>query len=158
MICRFCGSEDIQETIFTDENRKAQHYGERKCNSCGVHLGFIKSPKNEGKRSDKNTKWTNMWRDKGELFCAMCGVRESDFKNQGFECDHIKQLEAGGEDAFENTMMLCKSCHVEKTGMWARTKQWRLQIAKRYESGEIDTATASELAQRCNRLQKGWEG
>ena len=33
----------------------------------------------------------------------------------------------------------------------------RLLIADMYSKGEIDTATASELAQRCNRVQLNWQ-
>ena len=34
-------------------------------------------------------------------------------------------------------------------------QQIRQLIASMYSTGEIDTATASELAQRCNKVQKG---
>jgi hypothetical protein len=76
----------------------------------------------------------------------MCGVVEGDFKPLLFECDHIKQLEAGGVDEFENTMMLCASCHTEKTGKWNRTKQWRKMAAKIYEDSGYNKETGEVIS------------
>ncbi len=124
MICKHCNSEQVKEVIFTEEHC-SPHYGEYRCESCTRQLGFIRKPENMDKRFDNNNSWTKQWKGKGIMFCAICGIKEGDLSGVRFECDHIQQLEDGGEDIFANTMMLCNNCHVEKTIRWKRTKRWR---------------------------------
>ena len=128
MICKTCGSMNMREEIFTAE-KCSPHYGEYRCETCGRQNGYIKKPENAEKRTDKNPAWISRWRDKGTLFCATCGIKEGDIPGVRFECDHIRQLEDGGQDIFENTVMLCSNCHVEKTIKWKRTKQWRKKVS-----------------------------
>ena len=126
MTCKYCNSEEVNAIIY-DESKCSPHYGEERCNRCGRHIKFIKKPENANKRSDKNTHWRDRWKDKGEFICALCGIRESDGLNVRFQCDHIRQIEDGGADEFENTMMLCDSCHTNKTSRWNNTKRWRMK-------------------------------
>lgn len=124
MICKYCKSTNVKEIIYGIE-KASPHYGEYRCNVCDRQNGFIKKPENAEKRTDNNATWIRKWKDKGPLFCATCGIKESDLIGIRFECDHVRQLEDGGEDCFENTVMLCSNCHVEKTIRWKRTKHWR---------------------------------
>ena len=92
----------------------AVHHAKKICNICGDFKGWNAKPKNEGKRKDKNIKWRSMWKDKG-FICAFCGAKFEEYPNSGqWQCDHIIQLSDGGEDVFENTMMLCTFCHTIK--------------------------------------------
>jgi 5-methylcytosine-specific restriction endonuclease McrA len=135
--CNSCKGSDITETIFTEANRKANAYGERRCNNCNKHLGFITTPKNMDKRTDDNQKWRKEWHEKGEFVCAMCGIRESDLRI-AWECDHIVPLDEGGLDEFGNTMMICMTDHNEKTSKWKRTARWRKLVAEIYEQSGFD--------------------
>ena len=109
MPCK-CNAENYE--VLMDEGYI--HYGKLQCSKCGANNGWIKKPENENKRTDKNTKWRLMWKEKG-VFCAICGVTEEDFPVSGqWQVDHIRQIIDGGEDVFENTMMLCTFCHTIK--------------------------------------------
>ena len=144
MKCKYCEGE-VNEIIF-GENSGTPHYGEYRCPCCERQNGFIKKPENEGKRSDKNTNWRGIWKSKGELVCSMCGIRESDMPGILFECDHVRQLEDGGKDECENTTILCSTCHTTKTGLWKRTKRWRILAAKIYTESGNDAKTAAVIS------------
>ena len=145
MNCKGCNGINVIEIIFT-EDKGSPHYGEYRCQDCDRQNGFIKKPENEGKRSDKNLTWRKLWKDKGEFLCAMCGIRESDMKGLLFDCDHIRQLEDGGKDEFSNTMMLCNTCHTMKTGLWKRTKKWRILAATIWEESGFDREIAEVIS------------
>ena len=90
------------------------HYGKLECAECGANNGWMKKPENIGKRKDKNNRWRAEWKEKG-FICAVCGASEEDYPHSGqWQVDHILPLSNGGEDIFENTMMLCTFCHTIK--------------------------------------------
>ena len=111
-----CGATVVEKL----EPEGSVHYARFVCSECGGFMGFKPKPKNEGKRRDHNDKWGKMHKERGYV-CGICGATGEDFSNSGqWQCDHIIQLEAGGKDEFENTMMLCTFCHTIKNTEQAR--------------------------------------
>lgn len=117
MKCKYCG-EETNLVLRPD----TPHEGELRCVSCDRHNKWVRKPKNEGKRADKNDKWRAMHKEKG-FGCGFCGATEAEFPNSGqWHVDHIIQLCDGGQDCFENTMMLDVFCHTTKNAEQARRK------------------------------------
>ena len=110
------------ESLEFIETPSSVHYGKEVCSGCGKFVRWIGKPKNENKRKDKNANWRDKWKEKG-FICGVCGATEKDYnKNSQWELDHIIQLSDGGEDKFENTMMLCKYCHCIKNSLQYKRK------------------------------------
>lgn len=98
------------------------HYGKEVCAKCGQFYRWVGKPKNKDKRKDKNSNWRERWKDRG-FICGMCGATEEDYpKSSQWELDHVIPLLEGGEDKFENTMMLCKYCHSIKNSLQYKRK------------------------------------
>lgn len=74
----------------------------------------------------RNTTWRRLHRKRGGLRCAWCDVTEVDAA-VSFEVDHVEALVDGGDDAFENTRVLCKPCHQLRHTMVAHTRRLREQ-------------------------------
>lgn len=122
--CVKCGTDlVITETVPED---RSPHFAKGTCPSC-AWWKWITAPKNEGKRNDANLKHRKQWKQKGDFVCAFCTVKEAD--NILFHCDHVLPLNHGGEDVFENTMMLCTCCHEIKNAEVKRVG--KLQGGKR---------------------------
>lgn len=116
MNCKYCNGNLIE----TPEPPGSIHYARYVCSICGKFNNWVPKPENIDRRRDKNSKWRSMWKEKG-FVCGICGATEKDFPNSGQWClDHIIQLDSGGEDRFENTMMLCTFCHTIKNSEQSR--------------------------------------
>lgn len=108
MNCKNCGAP------YTEVLTPPPHYAKRVCPECGTFGGWVPKPENKDKRRDKNTTWRSMWEKRGYR-CGICGATKDDFPVSGqWQLDHIIQLEAGGADEFDNTMMVCTFCHTIK--------------------------------------------
>lgn len=134
--CKQCGNVDLAVEKMPDG---FMHYSKLMCYQCskdGIRVDWGKKPENENKRRDKNSKWKQLHKEQdGQFKCVWCGVDEKLFSdNLGwrFQCDHILPLSEGGEDAFENTQILCFVCHGDKT---ARRKQRELIYNKVFKDG-----------------------
>lgn len=120
--CKACGGF-VEEIMLPEDN---MHHGEYRCVECYRHNGWIPKPKNKDKRRDNNKNWRKKWLEKG-FTCAICGATQQEYRESSqWNVDHILPLESGGEDVFENTMMLCTFCHTYKT-----VEQKRLKAMKR---------------------------
>jgi len=53
--------------------------------------------------------------------CEQCNFHDPTGKT--FELDHRVPLEDGGPDTFENTWLLCKDCHSDKTSAEQMTRR-----------------------------------
>lgn len=129
MKCKFCGGPT--KLVLRPET---PHYGEIRCQDrqCGRHNKWVPKPENKDKRRDKNTTWRSTWESKG-FKCGLCGATAEEYPNSGqWELDHIIQLSDGGEDVFENTMMLCVFCHTIKN-----TEQKRRKAINRVKEGTM---------------------
>lgn len=105
-----CNAEIVE--VLTESG--AIHYAKKVCVVCNDFKGWASKPTNKDKRKDRNNRWRSIWKERGYI-CAFCGGNEEDFPNSGqWQLDHIVQLSDGGEDVFENTMMLCTFCHTAK--------------------------------------------
>jgi hypothetical protein len=108
--CRRCGSTDVRVDTRDDPDKPIG----LSCADCGSYT-WPPKPGNEQRRRDRNTKWRKQWTASlgGELVCTWCRVRQGQTRCV-FAVDHITPLEAGGVDAFENTMVLCANCHTTR--------------------------------------------
>lgn len=130
--CLQCGNVDL---VLEDGN--AVHGKKIVCPECEDGYGnkrfvaWLAKEKNQDSRADKNAKWRNKWKEKSHgMKCAMCGVTETETAG-GFECHHITPLQDGGSDIFENTIMLCKSCHT----VWHSLRSKHEAIRKKVHHG-----------------------
>ena len=64
-----------------------------------------------------------------EVYCEKCGV----LTKGRFEIDHVKEDFYGGEPVLENAMVLCVSCHREKTSGSAKV----MAKARRLEAKNV---------------------
>jgi DNA-directed RNA polymerase subunit M/transcription elongation factor TFIIS len=110
--CPKCG--DFMEFEANDGTQGwADHSGKATCPTC-KHWFWPPKDKNKNKRHDNNQIWRDMHREKtgGKFICGWCLVRE--MPGITFQCDHMMPLEHGGKDEFENTWMLCSTCHTKR--------------------------------------------
>ncbi len=119
MDCKRCGTTEIR-TILLDMD--SVHYSKIVCAGCNTFLWWGKKPENEDKRSDKNATWRKRHKKAGYT-CAVCGIGEDVLAHPSqWQVDHIKPLCDGGQDEFDNTMMLCVFCHTIKNSLQKKTK------------------------------------
>lgn len=127
-----CSADAIEKL----ETPGSMHYARFICSECGTFLGWAPKPENEDKRRDGNNRWRKMWGEKG-FRCGICGATKEEFPGSGqWQLDHIIQLEAGGQDNFSNTMILCVFCHTIKNIEQKR----RVALTKSAQKEEEDDA------------------
>ena len=74
----------------------------------------------------------NLWRrDKG--FCQYCGKQPS---SDDITMDHIRPKSKGGLSVFENCVLCCTSCNLQKGNRSLEQTGMRLQKLKRHSNGE----------------------
>jgi len=68
--------------------------------------------------------------------CNMCDL----LLPPTFQIDHIKELQDGGEDTYENCQALCPNCHAEKTraNILRRDKAFERVFGKRFERMQVN--------------------
>lgn len=128
MECKKCGCKVSEEELMPEGHL---HYSKMTCKDCKAFHGWGRKPDNEHVRIDRNENWKTMHREKhGKYICQWCGMDETlygDHLGWKFQCDHIVPLSEGGKDEFDNTQILCFSCHSDKT---ERRKVKQLVYAK----------------------------
>ena len=121
MDCKNCGSKEFYEELMEEENK---HYSKIICRKCNQFAKWGKKPENESKRSDKNKVWRKKHKQKDGLWtCGFCGITSEIISHPSqWDADHIIPLSEGGDDEFENTMMLCIFCHSMKNSLQTKNK------------------------------------
>jgi hypothetical protein len=76
-------------------------------------------------RERRNPAWRKQWLRRGALCCSWCDVTEADAPGVKFEIDHVEGIAQGGPDEFENTRVLCVTCHRLRATMQAHTRRMR---------------------------------
>lgn len=105
--CKSCQSVNIIERIMPEGH---QHYSRIDCLDCRK-VFWGRKPENIGKRKDNNQEWRKIHKKNGYL-CAICSIDNLLLPlESSWHCDHIIELQDGGEDEIKNTQMLCISCH-----------------------------------------------
>jgi len=104
-----CGSE-TGELVLTPNS---VHFGKIVCDVCRKFIRWKKAPQNANKRSGCPELEVVASKYKFiDVFCFFCGrVKEQLGWNETLTVDHIKKLEEGGEDNFDNMQILCTACH-----------------------------------------------
>ena len=125
--CKHCKSPNIIETIMPEGH---VHYSRLDCPDCGK-MGWGRKPENIGKRKDNNQEWRAIYKKNG-YFCSICTIDNLLLPlESSWHCDHIVELQDGGDDSFENTQMLCVSCHSFKNSQrWKTNAMRKLQLLK----------------------------
>ena len=116
--CQWCGSTNLNFI----ETKNSVHYGKYVCIDCNRWVRWVSNPETIGRtrtsRYDINqvNKHHNF---NGKPFCFFClRYKEELGAKETLTLDHIKELDKGGEDVFENLQILCSACHKLKN--WAR--------------------------------------
>ena len=105
MYCKHC-NEEI-EPIFI-EMKEGPHYGKHICSYCDKFLGWVKKPKNEGKREQLKY----IPEDFDKYFCEICGRKKYELgEHEKIAIHHKIPIKEGGKDIPENILVLCTFCH-----------------------------------------------
>lgn len=125
--CKYCKSQNIIETIMPSGYT---HYSRLDCSDC-KRMAWGRKPENISKRKDDNQEWRKIHKKNG-YFCQICTVDNLLLPlDSSWHCDHIIELQDGGEDGFANTQMLCMSCHSFKNSQrWKISAIRKLQLLK----------------------------
>lgn len=117
--CRKCS---FPFYILEDHAKDLHGYGLR-CPNCGDHQWLGKTDKTKRKNTSHKSKHYNS----GKKFCYLCQLDEDELKliGQHLTVDHIQELQNSGEDVFENTIMICNSCHYLKNAVSHKTNAIR---------------------------------
>jgi len=84
------------------------HYGKYLCKNCNKFLGWMKKPKNKGKR--EQTKYIP--EDFNKYSCEICGRKKHELgKHEFFAIHHKIPIKEDGKDIPENILVLCTPCH-----------------------------------------------
>lgn len=115
--CKTCGSE-----LLLKLTPQTIHYGRLDCPKCGFYAWASnpESSKIDSLRTSKKTaSQVCAFHKLPEEMCFYC-LRTR--KELGFAetltCDHIQELDKGGQDIIENQQVLCSACHKLKN--WLR--------------------------------------
>lgn len=121
MECKHCKSINVIEKMMPEGHI---HYSRIDCLDCKKMM-WGRKPENVDKRKDKNQEWRSRHKKAGYI-CRICTV-DSLFLplESSWHCDHIIELQEGGLDLFENTQMLCISCHSFKN-----SQRWRVDAIR----------------------------
>jgi len=121
-----CGNQ----TFIIEQHRKDLHGWGIRCTKCRKHFWTGKFAK-DGEVKRKNTSHKQRHIGVGVNFCALCNLTEYELAmvGQHLTVDHIKEIQHGGEDRAENTVLLCNSCHYLKNAISHKTKSIRKLIA-----------------------------
>jgi 5-methylcytosine-specific restriction endonuclease McrA len=102
------------------------HYGRLDCPNCGFR-GFARNPKSNKIGTTKEKRIGKpftpeevcVFHKMKETICFMCLRKINELGYcETLTCDHIQELDKGGEDIIENQQVLCSACHKLKN--WVR--------------------------------------
>lgn len=156
MYCKSCKREVETNRIMMPEGY--QHYAKLLCIECGTFLVWEKKPQNIGKRVDNNQKWRNMWHElNGRQYkCAICTILEEYLPlSTSWHCDHIIELQDGGEDKFENTQMLCQACHDYKNSQRRKITSMMTAIKNKITASDMDSMEPADKCKALKQIAKG---
>lgn len=112
--CKWCGS---QWEPVVNLCEKGPHYAEKRCGSCGKHLGWV--PKPDRDKSRREAKHTDLVRKYFRGFCDLCLITEKYLPHgEVWEAHHVLEYQNGGGAERENVWILCTACH--KLVNWRR--------------------------------------
>jgi hypothetical protein len=106
----YCSQCEKQvETDFYSAPEHSPHYGKTTCRECRAFIGWVKKPKNEGKRT-RSSKYKID--DFDITYCEIC-LRpiERLGRNEVLEIHHKIEVNEGGEDTKQNILIVCTACH-----------------------------------------------
>ena len=87
---------------------------------CGSISKAIKDAEKLSRKTSKKYRWHVAHRQGYK--CAHCNEL---LHPDSFDCDHISELQDGGEDEMKNLQCLCCCCHAKKTRSHGRRKRKR---------------------------------
>lgn len=115
IFCRKCGCS----LFYHEDHQKDLHGLSIRCAICGDHQWMGRIDKVKRKNPSHKAKHTTG----DQRFCYLCQMTEDELKKVGqhLTVDHILEIQNGGEDVFENTILICNSCHYLKNAVSHKT-------------------------------------
>jgi len=87
---------------------------------CGSISKAIRDAEKLYRKTSRKYRWLVAYRQKYK--CAHCNEL---LHPDSYDCDHISELQDGGEDVMANLQALCTNCHAKKTRSHGRRKRKR---------------------------------
>ena len=96
------------------------HYADKRCDSCGRHLGFVPKPDSDPTKYSRPKSHQQLVEKFSNGFCELCLAKVEDLpKGQSMEAHHIIEFKDGGKSDRENIWIVCTGCH--RLIHWRRT-------------------------------------
>lgn len=108
IICKYCGSEDIQRQFGP---HRGNHYAQLECRDCRRWLKWDGRPKEDKKKRSTKGHASILERDSTGQ-CVICLRNEKILPlPQVLEVHHVVEVKDGGSDEPSNIQIVCTACH-----------------------------------------------